>query len=152
MGWNSYGSYGILLYILPSFLTSNTILLLHLLLLLLLSQKLNIFLHHHLKDMMIFHKDYLLFLVKFQLLFLILQLMYDVFVLIIDGNISCELGWVNEDKISHHGFPPSIDTRVFVCGLPGVYLKLCGPRTTPEVLPNTSLYNLGYSDEMVVKF
>lgn len=67
-------------------------------------------------------------------------------------NITCELGWINEDKIQRYGFPPSIDTRVFVCGLPGVYLKLCGPRTTRVISPDTALYNLGYTDEMVVKF
>ena len=65
---------------------------------------------------------------------------------------NAEIGWVNEDKIRRHGFAPSEDTRVFVCGLPGVYDKLCGPRSTAEVDPDSALGRLGYSREMVVKF
>jgi cytochrome-b5 reductase len=68
------------------------------------------------------------------------------------SNIACELGWVSEEKISRHAFPPAVDTRVFVCGLPGVYLKLCGPRTTRALSPHSALHELGYSDDMVVKF
>jgi hypothetical protein len=67
-------------------------------------------------------------------------------------SVSCELGWVNEEKILSHGFPPAPDTKVFVCGLPGVYLKLCGPRSSLEIPPGTALRALGYSQEMVVKF
>ena len=62
-----------------------------------------------------------------------------------------ELGWINEDKISRHAFPPSIDTRVCVCGLPGVYEKLCGSRFEAQVAPGSALFNLGYRDEMVIK-
>jgi cytochrome-b5 reductase len=65
---------------------------------------------------------------------------------------SAELGWIDEDKIRRYGFPPNNDTRVFVCGLPGVYDHLCGPRTTPVVSAGSALHNIGYSDEMVVKF
>ena len=68
------------------------------------------------------------------------------------GLRNAEIGWVNEDKIRRHGFAPSEDTRVFVCGLPGVYDKLCGPRSTAEVDPDSALGRLGYSREMVVKF
>ena len=63
-----------------------------------------------------------------------------------------ELGWADEAKIVKHGFPPAPDTRVFVCGLPGVYDIMCGPRTTPEVLEGTCLHRLGYGREHVVKF
>ena len=41
--------------------------------------------------------------------------------------------------------------QVFVCGLPGVYDALCGPRGEP-LLPGSALHDLGYTDEMVVKF
>ncbi len=65
---------------------------------------------------------------------------------------SAELGWIDEDKIRRYAFPPSDNTKVFVCGLPGVYDHLCGPRTTTAVKPGSALYRLGYSDNMVVKF
>jgi len=62
-----------------------------------------------------------------------------------------EQGWVTEASIAKYAFPPASDTKVFVCGLPGVYTKLCGPRGTP-LEEATALHNLGYSNEMVVKF
>ena len=65
---------------------------------------------------------------------------------------AAEIGWVNEDKIRRHGFPPADDTRVLVCGLPGVYDKICGPRTSAEVDPDSALGRIGYSKDMVVKF
>lgn len=65
---------------------------------------------------------------------------------------STELGWVNKDKILKFGFPPCEDTKVFVCGLPGVYLKLCGPRTEDDLPLDSALHQLGYSKDMVVKF
>ena len=61
------------------------------------------------------------------------------------------LGWVNEEKIKTYGFPPASDTIVIVCGLPGVYQKLCGPRTTTELIDDCALKNLGYSNNMVMK-
>jgi cytochrome-b5 reductase len=61
-------------------------------------------------------------------------------------------GWVNEDKISRHAFPPSATTRVMVCGLPGVYDKLSGPRNSADVPQSTILGRLGYLTEMVIKF
>jgi len=61
------------------------------------------------------------------------------------------LGWINESKIREHGFPPCSQTRVIVCGLPGVYDKLCGPRNCPRVMPDTILFEIGYTDEMVIK-
>jgi cytochrome-b5 reductase len=68
------------------------------------------------------------------------------------GPEGAEIGWVDEDKIRMHAFPPAADTRVFVCGLPGVYDKLCGPRLSPFVTKDSALGNLGYSNDMVVKF
>jgi cytochrome-b5 reductase len=65
---------------------------------------------------------------------------------------TAELGWVNEDKVSRHAFPPAQDTKVFVCELTNVYKYVCGPRTTPEVSSGSILSNLGYTNEMVVKF
>lgn len=66
--------------------------------------------------------------------------------------VHAELGWIDEEKIRRYAFPPSSDTRVFVCGLPGVYLKLCGPRNDPSVLEGSALHSLGYTADMVVKF
>jgi len=63
-----------------------------------------------------------------------------------------EVGWINEEKIRNHAFPPSVDTKVFVCGLPGVYDKLCGPRLSPQVAAGSALFSIGYSDDMVIKF
>ncbi len=70
----------------------------------------------------------------------------------VEGCVTAEQGWINEDKIRRYGFPPSLDTKVFVCGLPGVYNKLCGARTTKMILEGSALYNLGYTEDMVVKF
>lgn len=61
------------------------------------------------------------------------------------------LGWVNEDRIRTYGFPPADDTLVAVCGLPGVYAKLCGRRTESGLADGCALKNLGYRDHMVCK-
>jgi cytochrome-b5 reductase len=58
---------------------------------------------------------------------------------------------VNEDKIKRYGHPPSDDTLVVVCGLPGVYDKLCGPRSELDLAPGSALANLGYTGPMVAK-
>lgn len=50
-----------------------------------------------------------------------------------------------------HAFPSSESTRVLVCGLPGVYEKLCGNRYTEEIEERSVLHNLGYSNKMVIK-
>ena len=65
-------------------------------------------------------------------------------------HILCQ-GWVNEDKIKRHGFPPGDDTFVAVCGLPGVYDKLCGPRESEALTQGSALHSLGYTSAMVVK-
>ncbi len=58
---------------------------------------------------------------------------------------------MNEEKLRKYAFPPACDTRVLVCGLPGVYDKLCGPRDSTTLSPDSYLFQLGYSVEMVVK-
>ncbi len=65
-----------------------------------------------------------------------------------------ELGWVDGDKVARRGASCANDDghRVFICGLPGVYLALVGPRSDPKVEEGTQLYRLGYRDHQVVKF
>lgn len=65
-----------------------------------------------------------------------------------------ELGWVDGDKIRRRGASNAQDQghKVFICGLPGVYLSLCGKRTDPELEEGTQLQRLGYKDEQVIKF
>ena len=58
---------------------------------------------------------------------------------------------MNEDKIKRHGFPPGDDTIIAVCGLPGVYDKLCGPRGDSSLTVGSALHSLGYSASMVLK-
>ncbi|GMH58911.1 hypothetical protein TrST_g10239 [Triparma strigata] len=62
-----------------------------------------------------------------------------------------ERTWINESTIKKHAFPPSNDTRVFVCGLPSVYESICGQRGTPLAM-ESALGRLGYDDSQVVKF
>jgi hypothetical protein len=59
---------------------------------------------------------------------------------------------VNEEALLKYAAPPSPSTRVLVCGLPGVYEKLCGARDNQEVAPHSVLWKLGYTSDMVVKF
>ena len=40
---------------------------------------------------------------------------------------------------------------MIVCGLPGVYDKLCGSRECSEVAVDSVLHKLGYSSSMVIK-
>jgi len=65
-----------------------------------------------------------------------------------------ELGWVDGDKVARRGASSAQDDghRVFICGLPGVYLSLVGPRSDPRVEDGTQLHRLGYRDHQVVKF
>jgi cytochrome-b5 reductase len=60
-------------------------------------------------------------------------------------------GWIDEAKIKEHAFPPSEDTMVFVCGLPGMYASLCGPRNEKAIAEGTVLHKLGYTETMVAK-
>lgn len=61
------------------------------------------------------------------------------------------VGWVDGAAIATHAFAPHARTRVFVCGIPGVYDHLCVPRDAP-LRVGTTLHKLGYTDEMVIKF
>jgi len=62
-----------------------------------------------------------------------------------------ERGWVDEDKVKRLCFPPAADVLTMVCGVPGLYDVMCGPRTEPEVKEGTVLARLGYTQEMVAK-
>ena len=59
---------------------------------------------------------------------------------------------MTEAVIAKYAYGPTHDSKVFVCGLPGVYAKLCGGRHTKEVVPGSALANLGYDFRHVVKF
>ena len=62
-----------------------------------------------------------------------------------------ETGWVDKAKIEKYCFPPSPDTLLFVCGLPGMYNALCGPRNEKELKDGSVLQQLGYTAAMVAK-
>ena len=47
--------------------------------------------------------------------------------------------------------PPTDDVVIFVCGPPGMYDSLCGPRNEPQELKGI-LAEMGYTAEQVVKF
>jgi 2-polyprenylphenol hydroxylase and related flavodoxin oxidoreductases len=65
-----------------------------------------------------------------------------------------ELGWVDGDKVARRGASNAQDEghKIFICGLPGIYLSLCGKRTEPALEEGTQLHRLGYKDEQVIKF
>jgi len=42
---------------------------------------------------------------------------------LLGANVHGALGWVDEKLIREHGHRPGPRTRVFVCGLPGVYVN-----------------------------
>jgi len=67
------------------------------------------------------------------------------------ATFTAETGWIDEAKIVKYAFPPSPDTLVFVCGLPGMYTALCGPRNEKELLEGCVLQKLGYTADMVAK-
>jgi cytochrome-b5 reductase len=62
------------------------------------------------------------------------------------------LGWVDKAKIDQFCHKPAADMLMFVCGLPGLYAAMCGPRSETNVAEGTVLHQLGYTDNMVVKF
>ena len=69
-----------------------------------------------------------------------------------EENIFKKLGWIDHQVINEHAPPPSDTHRVVVCGLPGVYDKLCGSRFEDGVLPeNSVLARLGFSAHQVIK-
>mmetsp|Transcript_33501 Transcript_33501/g.68504 ORF Transcript_33501/g.68504 Transcript_33501/m.68504 type:complete len:366 (-) Transcript_33501:98-1195(-) len=63
-----------------------------------------------------------------------------------------ELGWVGLEVIRKHAFPPANDHKVFVCGLPGVYDKLCGSREDNLLPEESALARLGFESHHVIKF
>lgn len=62
-----------------------------------------------------------------------------------------ECGWIDRDKIKKYAFPPGDNTRVVVCGLPGVYLALCGSRFDEDIDSSSILSQLGYTKDMIIK-
>ena len=64
------------------------------------------------------------------------------------------LGWVDGAKVLRYGASTPNDPghRVFVCGLPGVYWNLVGPRSDPELSPDCELHKLGFQSNQIVKF
>lgn len=63
-----------------------------------------------------------------------------------------EIGWVSEEKIRKYGFlPHGPSSVVCVCGLPGVYEKICGSRFTDELEVGSALHRIGFSSEQVLK-
>ena len=59
--------------------------------------------------------------------------------------------WITKETIKKHAFPPSGDNKIFVCGLPSVYDKVCGARGQP-LDPNSACGELGYESCNVIKF
>ena len=62
-----------------------------------------------------------------------------------------EVGWVDEAKVKANCFPPAADVLTMVCGVPGLYDVMCGPRTDGEVKEGSVLARLGYTKDMVAK-
>ena len=60
-------------------------------------------------------------------------------------------GHIDEAAVKASAAPPSDGTLVFVCGPPGLYDTICGPRLEKELGTGTVLKNLGFTDDMVVK-
>lgn len=64
-----------------------------------------------------------------------------------------KLGWVDGQAVYQRAAsgPSDEGHRVFICGLPQVYMNLCGKRTN-ELEVGSELHRLGYKDYQVVKF
>ena len=67
------------------------------------------------------------------------------------GAYSASSGWIDKAKVEEFCHPPADDTLVFVCGVPGLYDSLCGPRTERDLAEGSVLHQLGYSASMVAK-
>lgn len=63
-----------------------------------------------------------------------------------------EIGWVNEERIRRHGYNADESNLAVVCGLPGVYGKMCGSRFERDCLAaGSALKNIGYGPAQVCK-
>ena len=60
-------------------------------------------------------------------------------------------GLISRALIEEHIPAPTDDVVIFVCGPPGMYESLCGPRNEPQELKGI-LAEMGYTAEQVVKF
>ena len=58
---------------------------------------------------------------------------------------------MDEDKVKRFCFAPGADVLTLVCGVPGLYDVMCGPRTEGEVKEGSVLARLGYTKDMVAK-
>jgi cytochrome-b5 reductase len=63
-----------------------------------------------------------------------------------------EVGWIDAEKVKRLCPAPAADTLVFVCGVPALYVALCGPRGEKAVPADSVLATLGYTSDMVYKF
>ena len=60
-----------------------------------------------------------------------------------------ETGWINFEKIQRLAFPAStLNSRIWVCGVPGLYNALAGSRKDP-MTADSILARLGYKEEQV---
>ena len=60
-------------------------------------------------------------------------------------------GLITRKLIEAHLPAPTDDVVIFVCGPPGMYESLCGPRNEPQELKGI-LAEMGYTAAQVVKF
>ena len=60
-------------------------------------------------------------------------------------------GLITRELINEHIPAPADDVVIFVCGPPGMYESLCGPRNEPQELKGI-LAEMGYTAAQVVKF
>ncbi|RLV96495.1 NADH-cytochrome b5 reductase 2 [Spathaspora sp. JA1] len=65
-----------------------------------------------------------------------------------------KVGYVTKDFLASELDKPSADTKIFVCGPPGLYKSVSGPKVSPTDQGELTgaLAELGYSKEQVFKF
>lgn len=65
-----------------------------------------------------------------------------------------QTGHINKDFLKEHLPPPSKDLKIFVCGPPGLYKALSGPKISPTEQGEVTgvLGELGYNNDHVYKF
>lgn len=68
-----------------------------------------------------------------------------------EKNVCKKLGWIDEITVKTHAPGPAEDHRVVVCGLPGVYDKLCGSRFHADLPVDSVLARLGFEGRHVIK-
>jgi NAD(P)H-flavin reductase len=63
-----------------------------------------------------------------------------------------EVGHVSKHHVEKYAHSPKSSTLVFLCGVPGMYETMCGPRTEDELKPGTVLDQLGFKTRQIYKF